>query len=166
MPGFDQMQHQGAVLWQRGGRQRDGHGMDAPGQGRPMLVSLVAVLAVLAVLSGCGRKSALEVPGSTTGALPPPSARMSGTDLDDGVTAPPLGSRIARQARFRSSDIRGANADAPGPGETVPGARSMDAAGSSARTAFPAAPDAAVPATGPEPAASAPGRRFLLDPLL
>lgn len=129
------------------------------GSDQRMRASLVPLLVLVLLAAGCGRKSALEVPGGATGALPPPSARMADTDLDDGVTAPPLGSRVAREARVRSSDIRGANADAPGPGETV----------RSDAIAIGEGPARAVPGTEVSPDTASDrltSQRFVLDPLL
>ena len=114
---------------------------------RPMVVLLVLVVAV----AGCGRKGGLEVPGMTDDISGTdaqlavsrglePRARLGNTVVAEPREAPSLrGRRGEDAAELRASDIRGANADAPEPGDAIPEG----------------------------PTVGAPPRRgFLLDPLL
>ena len=113
--------------------------------------AVIAPLLVATALAGCGRKGGLEVPGMTDGISGTdaqlavsrglaPQARLGNTVVAAPRAAPPLRSpRGANEAEFRAADIRGANADAPEPGDAVP--------------------------EGPT-VGTAPQRRFVLDPLL
>ena len=117
---------------------------------RARLALLVVALAALLAASACGRKGALEIPDAPprpnplTTALDAPEAAGDDTVVRDTDEAPPLPGTIGPEAELRAADVRGANADAPEPGDAVPeGPRQGD--GSAARA-------------GP--------RRFVLDPLL
>ena len=119
----------------------------------PTLVQSAIVAVALTVnLAQCGRKGALEVPGEPGATVSgteaqiaasrglEPTARAGDTVVESPGAAPALrGARGAAAADLRAADIRGANADAPEPGDAIPEG----------------------------PTTAAPERRgFLLDPLL
>ena len=108
-----------------------------------MRIVTLAFLAFVLGLVGCGRKGSLEVPtGSvaTTGPSRTDRVDVREVDVREQERAPALGSRTVSDVRVQTSDIRGRNADAPEPGDAIP--------------------------EGPGVGASAPERRFILDPLL
>ena len=117
------------------------------------IIVLLAALAATLVLAGCtkdgfrlGRKGSLEVPGVSTNrqvgfaGFDAPEAGEGNAVVTRGERAPALDDPIAAEARFRSADIRGDNADAPEAGDAIP--------------------------EGPVAGERAPRRRFILDPLL
>ena len=120
-----------------------------------MIARVLFAALALSVPSQCGRKGGLVAPGAE--ATSPtasnlaisrgvePDAREGDTVVRDAATAPPLRrDRDAEAARLRASDVRGANADAPEPGDAVPDG----------------------PTVGSERGERGGERRFILDPLL
>ena len=103
------------------------------------MTRLLAILALALLATACGRKGGLEVPG---GAMQPVEGMGETVVLGPAEAAAPRRQAATRAARVerRTSDIIGANADAPETGDAIP--------------------------EGPTAGAVVPRRRFLLDPLL
>ena len=94
--------------------------------------AMIALLLLASALAGCGRKGGLEAPGMTDGITGTeaqlavsqglqPRARLGNTVVSEPRDAPALrGPRSQAEADLRAADIRGANADAPEPGDAIP----------------------------------------------